>query len=319
MDLFEIIQKDIKIFLNNSIEDKKTISLIELINTQLSDILTKFDEFKKFSNNQLNGNYSHKIVMAKSLKEHYNNWSTIDNACNLLKKEEDIEINKFYTERNSLIENLKTLLKDSQKSPVVSGFDVYDDSYFQLRSGHPVIILGGNNTIVIDKIIHDLETNFIAEGHYNEILPVELSVNYANLKSNTSMCNEKTEELYYNKKGKTNKLTTIVENMIPIGEKLVFFATYKEEMINIGCNQKELDLYEKDLLKKYVPLKKHLQKALKITFLDICDIVVDENDFYSENTDSENDNFFDEFISKNEESDFSFNENELDKDDSIEE
>lgn len=319
MDLFEILEKDTKIFLNNNIEDKKTVSLIEVINEQLSSILAKFDDFKNFAKSQLQGDYNHKIIMAKSLSNHYNNWLTINNACDLLKKEEENEINKFNSERNHLIENLKILLKDSQKLPVVSAFDIYDDSYFQLRAGHPVIILGGNNTIVIDKLIHDLETNLIPEGHYDEILPVDLHVNYANLESNTSMCNEKIEDLFYNKKGKANKLTTLVENMVPIGEKLIFFATYKEEMLNCGCNQKEVDLFEKDLLKKYVPLKKHLQKALKFEFLDICDIVVDESDFYADTDAFENDPFFNEDSPEQKGASFDLNEFLKDDEDTIEE
>ena len=73
-------------------------------------------------------------------------------------------------------------------------------------------------------------------------------------------------------------------------------------------------LGEKDLLKKYVPLKKQLQKALKVTLEDICNVVVDETEYYNDSSDSEenydfnqttettdNENFFESY---------SFNEEE---------
>lgn len=281
MSLFKILKKETSIFLINDIEDKKTKSLIQLINEQLVNILTKFEEFESFASSQLSGEYNKKILMAKSLCEHYNDWPTINNACNLLKNEEAKEISNFLNEKRNLIENLKTLLKDSQKLPVVSAFDVYDDDYFKLKAGHPVIILGGNNTIIIDKLIYDLEQNCIAVGNYDKISPIELNANYSSLESNVSECNNKIDELFYNKKGKYEKLTSLVENMQTIGEKLVFFATYKQELLNVGCSQKEVDLFEKDLLKKYITLKKHLQKALKFEFLDICDIKVNENEYFN--------------------------------------
>jgi len=293
MTLFEILQKETPIFLINDIEDKKTKALIQIINEQLSNILKKLDDFKSFTSNQLEGEYNHKIIMAKSLSNHYENWSTIENACALLKKEETDQINKFNAEKNSLINNLKILLNDSQKFPVVSTFDVYDDTYIESKPGHTVIILGANNTIIIDKIIYDLEQNLVITGHYDEILPRDLIANYSNLESNVSECNNRIEELFSKSKGKYNKLTSLVENMKPIGEKLIFFASYKQEMITIGCNTKEIDLFEKDLLKKYIPLKKHLQKALKFEFIDICDISVNETDFINETDTSLVDDFDD--------------------------
>ena len=137
-------------FLIDDVEDKKTKILLGEINTQLDSILSKFDDINSFLDSQLNGDYHTKIVKAKSLQNHYNNWNPIKVACDNLEKEEKHQIDKFISFKNHLINNLKTLLKDSQRLPVVSLFDVINSEFVFVKKGHNVIILGNNNKIVID-------------------------------------------------------------------------------------------------------------------------------------------------------------------------
>ena len=76
-------------------------------------------------------------------------------------------------------------------------------------------------------------------------------------------------------------------------KELVFFATYKEDLKNVGCNVKEIELYEKELLKKYVPVKKQLSKILKVDFIDVCNIIHNEDEFPTQEFKAIND-FFEE-------------------------
>ena len=50
------------------------------------------------------------------------------------------------------------------------------------------------------------------------------------------------------------------------------------ELGEIG-NPKEVELRQKELMKKYIPLKKQLCKLLKVELIDICDLKAYESEF----------------------------------------
>ena len=67
--------------------------------------------------------------------------------------------------------------------------------------------------------------------------------------------------------------------MEEVARDLVFFETYKKEILNVGCVAKEVELRQKELMKKYIPLKKQLCKLLKVELIDICDLKAYESEF----------------------------------------
>jgi len=279
MQLFDVLSAEREFFVLDDIEDKKTKSLIKQINEQISNVLKKAEEFKVFAESQIQGEYNRKIIMAKSLKAVYSNWVAINNVCNALKREEDNLINSFLNSKKLLIDNLKALLLNAKKFPVISAYDVFNGGFALSKKGHSVIILGNHNTAIIETLINELEEKLIVEGNYDNVKEVELSVSYASVEKNANECRKVVDEYFYNKHGKEEKLLGMVDSMEVYGKQLVLFATYKNDMLNVGCNSKEVDLFEKDLFKKYVPLKKQLSKLLKVNFVDICDLSHDEGDY----------------------------------------
>lgn len=274
-----ILRNNEEIFIEDEIEDKKVRSLVASVNENLANAVVELDAFENFANSQLSGAYNHKLVMAKSLRHSYDTWGAVATAYENLQREETKEVNDFYAFKTKLINSLNELLKVSAKSPIVSAYDVYKNKLKKCEEGHNIIILGSHNTDVITTIVEDLEKKLNVAGHFTELDPKDLTANYSIVDKNVQVCTEKLNELYGNKAGKLQKFLDAVNKMEEVGQKVVFFLTYRAELENIGCAKKELDNYEKNLVKNYMPLKKLLQKTCKYDFEEICDIVVDENDF----------------------------------------
>ena len=299
MELFDLIKKRKEIFVIDDIEDKKTKTLINDINDGLVAIIEKAEEFLEFSKSQLNGEYNHKIAMAKGLNAYYDEWSAISNACANLKKEEEVQISKFDSFKNNVVSKLKTLLTDCSKLPVVSAYDVFDGDFIASKEGHVIIILGKNNTQIIETIIDKLQNEFVVTGNYDDVAKATLKANYITVDNNVKLCKEKIDEVLGDKASKADKMLAVVDTMEDIARDLVFFETYKAEMISIGCTSKEVDVYEKNLLKKYVPLKKQLQKVLKIKFGDISHVFVNEEEYSESSTNDDIAFDFNDFLDKN--------------------
>ena len=280
MDIFDILKNNERpVFVLDDIEDKKTKSLVTQINKQMTHILEKYEEFNEFAKSQLKGEYNKKIVAAKSLQRAYGNWATVNNACIRIAKEETDAINSFESARNAVVSNLKVLLNDSKKLPVISAYDVFGDQFVLAKKGHSIIILGENNTFIIETIINELENKLIVEGNYKDVNPIELEANYENIEKNIKACKKEIEFSFSDKASKEEKLLLLVKSMEKAGKDLVFFATYKNDLKLIGCNMKEVDVYERELFKKYVPIKKQLSKLLSLEFVDICDLSHNEAEF----------------------------------------
>ncbi len=279
MNIKEVLKKEESIFVIDNIEDKKIITMINLINKQLAEVLQRYEELQAYTTSQLKGEVNKKIVMAKSLKEVYSNWASVTTANANLQKEETDYINKFNSARNQVISNLQILLKEVHKFPVVCAYDVYDGVFVKAREDHIIIVWGKNNSAIIETIIEQLNSCFKIKVHFEEIEPVELEVNYTNVDRNVNECKKGIEEFFADKPTKGDKILVMVNAMEEIARKLVLFATYKEDLLNIGCAKKDVDLKEKEMLKKYVPLKKQLTKLLRVEFVDVCNIAANENDF----------------------------------------
>lgn len=279
MTIEDILKNERPVFILDDVEDKKTKGLVSQINDQMKGLLNKLEKFETFADSQLEGDYNRKIVMIKSLKQSYNSWSTISNACNNIAREESKAISDFNLAREQLINNLKILLNDSKKLPVISSYDVFNGEFVYAKKGHSVIILGGHNVSIVETLINEIRKTFYVEGNFEKIEPVELVANYSNVDKNVEACRNGVEEYYGEKPAKGEKILSLIENMEEAGRNLVFFATFKKNMREVGCNMKEVDVYERELFKKYVPLKKQLSKLLKVDFIDVCDLSVDEGEF----------------------------------------
>lgn len=279
MEIFDVLKNEKPVFVLDDIEDKKTKALITQINGQLSNILSKLEEFKSFANSQLEGDYHKKIVMVKSLQRVYGNWITMNNACANIVREEANAVNSFNAARDQIINNLNLLLKESAKFPVVSAYDVFGTDFVFAKKGHSVIILGNNNTFIIETIINELNKKMDVSGNFNDVEPIELTANYSDVEKNVADCKRAIDELYYGKTSKEDKLLSLVSTMEEVARDLVFFETYKKEILNVGCVAKEVELRQKELMKKYIPLKKQLCKLLKVELIDICDLKAYESEF----------------------------------------
>lgn len=287
MKLLEILKNNGELFIVDDIEDKKTKALVKDINTSILNLYTEYKDFLTFAANQLSGEYHQKLVYLKSLYDHYDDWNGIKLAFNNAKKEEENKINKLYSNKTTLINKLKSLQLDCQKSlPVISVYHLSNGELVNSRAEHETIILGNHNANIIEDIISELDKDIVVTGNFEKVGQMELNVNFTIVDNNVELCANRIEELFANKPAKADKITSIVDSMVLAAENLVFFETYKSTLLDVGCSNKDVDVFEKDLLKKYVPLKKQLQKLLKVSFEDICNIVVDENDYQIEESES---------------------------------
>ncbi len=276
MNIINILENGELFFAEDAVESKKIKSQIQAVNKCFADMSEAIRAFAEFANSQLKGEYHHKLVMTKSLKEHFTSWQAVSLAYDAVSKEESKEIEKYNACKAKLVTSLKNLQKESTKEAVVSLYDLFEGEFQKCEEGHEVIILGSHGDQIIETIIAQVEEGLVVSGHYDEIEPTTLEANYSKVQENVSMCKAQAQELYGSKPGKLAKIDMSIATMEEVGKKVVFFETYKNELLNIGCNPKFIKDYEKNFTKQYIPLKKSLQKDLRIEFVDICDIIVDE-------------------------------------------
>ena len=279
MDILSILRNQDQVFIEDEVEDKKVKALVASVNENLKNSIIEIDAFKNFEASQLAGEYHEKLVLAKSLAEVYSSWPAVAAAYENLRKEETKAVNDFYAAKKKTIDSLNELAKVSAKAPVVSAYDVFEGDLVKCEEGHNVIILGSHNTDIIATIVNTLETELQVAGHFDELQSRTLTANYSVVQKNVSNCEQALNEMFGNKAGKLQKFMDVVNKLEDMGQKAVFFLTYKNDLLSIGCASKELDIYEKNLEKNYIPLKKLLQKTCKFKLEDICDITIDEDSF----------------------------------------
>lgn len=270
MDLLTLLNQNERILLEDNIEDKKVKTLIGQINREIVDLMDAKQKFEEFAQSQLNGEYHNKIVMAKSLMLHYANWTAMLNAASKLEQEEQTLIVDFQNRKNKILADIHTVIKASEKSPVICAYDCFDGDYVACQEGHYVVVLGDNNTAVLHAMAKDFDYNVQIQGNYGLVEAKELNADYSIVQSNSQMCYEKIAELYAGKEAKAEKLKQAVTNLEEEGRKVVFFVTYRQALLNVGVTQKEMDAYEKFLTKRYLPYKNLLRKALKVEIPEIA-------------------------------------------------
>jgi len=153
-----------------------------------------------------------------------------------------------------------------------------DGDYKKCREGREVVIFNCHNIAIIEHMIQVFEASLVVAGRFDEIGEIVLEANYGSVYKNFDKCQVALETSQL-KPAKVEKVKKALDDMVRIGEKVVFFYTYKKSLNGIGVKDKDIELREKALAKVYVPLKKYLQKELKVNFVDICEVDVNEEAF----------------------------------------
>lgn len=279
MDIFTVLKNNELILVDDPCENKKTRKLINQLNHNLADIMDLLKEFNEFKEDQMEGDYKRKAVIAKTLLQQYMDWQPMVKAYTKMEKDERAKVDRFYTEKSRVLSILNTLLNDSKKLPIVCAYDVFDGDFKKCADGHPVIILGDNNTAILKEMIANIEMSMHVKGCLEEIDTTALSVNFVNVNTNVANCKQKLQEMYADNQAKYNDLNDSILKMEEIGKRAVIFSTYKDNMMEIGVSEKDIDAFEKGLAKEYIPYKKQLKKAFNIEFVEINDLVVNEDLF----------------------------------------
>ena len=245
MDLLTLLNQNERILLEDNIEDKKVKALIGQINREIADLMDAKAEFEKFAQSQLSGEYHNKIAMAKGLMQHYANWTAMLTAAGKLEQEEKKLVADFQARKNKILADIHTVVKASEKSPVVCAYDCFDGDYVACQENHYVVALGHNNTAVLHAMAKDFDYGVQIQGNYGLVEAKDLNADYSIVLSNSQMCYEKIAEIYAGKEAKAEKLKQAVASLEEEGRKVVFFVTYRQALLNIGVTKKEMDAYEK--------------------------------------------------------------------------
>lgn len=278
MNILNILKEKKSLFVLDEIENKKMQNLINAVNKNMLDMADALASFKEYKHSQLKGELHTQIVMVKSLLNEYPTWQVMIDLNNAMHNQERSKVADFENRKARLLNSLKTLLVETKNNPVVSLYDIYNDEYQLCDEGHEVIILGTHNSEIIERAINELNDQLRVSGNYEELTGVELQGDYSNVLRNAEMCYDVLANGKI-KAGKVKKIKPVVDEMIECGKKVVKFATYKQCLTEIGVKEKDVQTMEKTLAKFYIPLKKFLQKELGVAFVDICNVVVNEDTY----------------------------------------
>lgn len=287
MKALELLKSQDTILLEDSIESKKVQTLASTLNNLIRDMSNQISSFEEFAASQLNGSYNDKIIVAKSLARFFEGNKTlkVDLAVQGLENEEKAKINEYYSTKTKLLDTIRTLITLSNKEAVVSNYDLYEGQFVKCEPGHEIIILNGRNTGILETLVTELDQDLIVNGNFALVDAQPVDFNQDTLNRNIELCQRKNNEIYGSKTGKMNKITTLIERLQEVGKKVVAFYSYKESLELIGCTPKGIKDYENELTKSYIPLKKTLQKELRIELEDICSVNVNEAEYQEVNLD----------------------------------
>lgn len=308
MKAIDLLKSQDNILLVDSNESKKVQALSSTLNELMVEMNNQINSFEKFKDSQLNGEYNDKIVIAKSLANFFkdNKQLKVELAVQALENEEKAQINQYYTVKTKLLETIRNIINNSTKEAVVCNYDLFEGEFAKCETNHEIIILNGRNTTVLETLYSELDTELIVNGNFETIEPQSVDYSLDTLNRNIDLCRRKNNEIFGSKTGKLNKINSVIEKLKEVGERVVSFYSYKSSLEIIGCNPKGIKDYENELSKAYIPLKKTLQKELKIELEDICNVTVNEDEYQSVDIDEDRTN--NEFTSPLESSGFISND-----------
>lgn len=287
MKALELLKSQESILLEDSNASKKIQGLSSTLNSLIIEMNSQLRYFEDFASSQLNGDYNDKIVVAKSLAKFFEGNKTlkVELAVQAFEAEEKARLNDYYSVKTRLLDTIKTIINTSNKEAVVSNYDLFEGDFVKCEPGHEIIILNGRNLNVLETLLAELDRDLIVNGNFASIEAQNVDYNLDILNRNIELCTRKNNEIYGSKTGKLNKITNIIDRLREVGDRVVAFYTYKDSLEVIGCNPKGIKDYENELSKAYIPLKKTLQKELRIELEDICNVIVDETAYDEVNVD----------------------------------
>jgi len=289
MKALEIIMNKENLLIADAIESKKMKGLASSLNEQISQMCDQINKFETFKNDELNGELNNQIIVVKSLAGFFSNNKIlkIELIVEKFKNEEKSKINEYNSTKNQLLETIRTIMKECSKEAVVSQYDIFENEFQRCESGHEILIFRERNLNVLETFLNQLDAELVVSSVFDSIESQSVDFNTSTLDRNIQLCTRKNEEVYGSKQSKFSKVEQIINNLRSVGEKVVAFYTYKDALLSIGCSTKSIKEYENELSKSYIPLKKTLQKEFKIELEDICEVIVDEEQYSEIDTNQE--------------------------------
>ena len=288
MKALDLIKGNEKLLLEEAVESKKIKALSHEINELIVAMNTEINKFAQFKQSQIDGDFHYHAIVAKSLAEFFkgNKHLRVEDAVAKFESLEKQSMSSYYQTKTKLLSALNSLIKETTKEAAVSYFDLFEGELRKCEEGHEIIILGDRNNILLRYIVEELDNALIVSGHFAELEAQGVDYNLDTLNRNIELCTRKNNEVYGTKAGKLAKIQIMIDKLNSVGNNVVAFYTYKDALLDIGCNPKGVKAYGNELSKEYIPLKKGLQKEFKIELEDICDITVNEDSFPTADTNS---------------------------------
>lgn len=272
MKLLKVFNGEQPLFVEEN--NKKYKKNLNEINKLINALCTKYNEYSEFLTSPA---HTEEIALAKGLNELFNTKRLrLDLVLENQRRTESAKINEFTTIKAKLLNELNTI--NNPVEAVVCLYSLEGKEFVLCENGKELVILGEHNNI-IGQIVSIIEGLHL-ESNLENVEPHQPSYNTATLERNVNMCRERADEVYATKQNRLTKIMEVIEKLQEVGEKVVAFYSYKERLITIGCNTKAIKDYESELEKMYMPLKKTLQKELKIELEEICEIPADENEYH---------------------------------------
>lgn len=281
MKALELLKNQEDLLVVDKATSKHIRNLSSSLNQLMKDMNNQILSFKQYTESQLDGELNGKIIVIKSLAGFFKNnkFLRLENIVNGIKHDENTRLSALYSVKTKLLDTLRTLIKESYREAVISAYDIFEQEFKKCEVGHEIIVLNGKNVDVLESFLKELDLQIVMNGNFDSIDSQEVDFNTSVLDRNISLCSRKNDEVYGDKHSKHSKIVTMIEHLEFIGKQVVAFYTYKDTLIDIGCNPKAVRDYENELSKLYIPLKKALQKEFKIELEDICNIVVNEEEY----------------------------------------
>ena len=281
MKALDLIKGNEKLLLEEAVESKKIKTLSREINELITAMNAEMNKFAEFKQSQIDGDFHYHAVVAKSLAEFFkgNKHLRVEDAVARFESLEKQNMNSYYQTKTKLLSAINSLIKETAKEAAVSYFDLFEGELRKCEEGHEIIILGDRNNILLRYIVEELDSALVITGHFAELVAQGVDYNLDTLNRNVDLCTRKNNEVYGTKAGKLAKIQIMIDKLNSVGNNVVAFYTYKDALLDIGCNPKGVKSYESELSKEYIPLKKGLQKEFQVELEDICNVTVNEESF----------------------------------------
>ena len=288
MKALELLRNKEHLLVADSTTSKHMRTLSSSLNQLISDMDDQIMSFKEYAESQLDGELNGKIIVAKSLAEFFKNnkFLRLESIIAGLKADENNRLSMLYSIKNKLMDTIKTIIKDSHKEAAVSAFDLFEGDFRKCDEGHEIVVLNGKNSQVLEEFLKVINEQVVMKGNFDSIEAQDVDFNTEVLDRNIALCSRKNDELYGDKNSKHSKVDALIKHLESIGRQVVAFYTYKDTLVDVGVSPKGIKDFKHELSKLYIPIKKALQKEFRIELEDICNVVVNEEEYMTASVDN---------------------------------